>query len=137
MYEVGKLVVEPSVVVLDGQRLAVTLVVDPEENPDAVGECLRSVFFDEEKGKHKGCYSTFDWAPGVEPLEPVMVDQEDWLGEDEDLKWTRGRKDGFECRYFWDGDGTLAFRLPNGQWLVNSDCKKSYGWELKASEQDL
>lgn len=128
MYEVGRLVIEPAVVVQEHGRLAVTLVVDPEENPDAVGECLRSIFFNEEKGKHKGCYSVFDWAPGVEPLPDIPIENDPYFPEDS--KWTCGKKGGFECRWYWEGDGTLAFRLPTGQWLVNYDCKHSYDWKL-------
>lgn len=53
--------------------------------------------------------------------------------------WTRGKKTFYstdsalgtiECRWYWDGDGILAFMLPAGEILVNSDCKKGYGWKI-------
>lgn len=121
-----------------------TIEVTPEQNPDAVGEYLRSSFFDEkeigdpELGPYRetGCYSTFEWREDVYILEelPVCAEDSDIFP---DLKWTRGQKDGIECRYYWDGDGTLAFRLPDGTWLVNTDCKKDHDWQLVASEDEL
>ena len=58
-----------------------TIEIDPEVNPDAVGEYLRSAFFDEKElpGSHggtyreTGCYNTFDWQKDVEPLEDIVV----------------------------------------------------------------
>ena len=121
-----------------------TMEIDSERNPDAVGEFLRSSFFDEKNVESRwgdyretGCYQTFDWRADVEPLDSLPVDQEASLGEDPGMEWTRGQKDGIECRWYWDGDGTLAFHLPDGKWLVNTDCKKDHDWSLVDSVEDL
>jgi len=126
-----------------------TIEVDVDNNPDAVGECLRSAFFDEkvinrhaeghEEYREVGCYETFDWNDGVIPFPPTPVLVQS--GEP-DLMWTRAKLrrlifGQIECRYVWDGDGTLAFHLPDGRWLVNTDCKKSYGWALVDSEEEI
>ncbi len=127
-----------------------TIEIDSETNPDAVGEFLRSSFFDEKKIEYNekemeyglnsyrevGCYSTFEWRPDVEPLEELPIDPDD-PDIFEDMKWTRGQKDGIECRYYWDGDGVLAFKLPDGKWLVNTDCKKDHDWRIVESEDEL
>lgn len=138
----------------------VTLEVDVDQNPDAVGEALRSAFFDEKMVKPRhglsyretGCYSTFEWQPDVEPLPSLLIETEHTHPEGEEAddlcwacdstaKWTRGRKkfqnETIECRWYWDGDGTLAFSLPDGRWLMNDDCKKSYGWEILDREELL
>ena len=127
--------------------------IDPELNPDAVGEYLRSEFFDEKSRpygewptyKETGCYDTFDWQKDVTPMDSTPVDTSNSLGDD-DLNWVRSSKilsskiisnDDvpviIECWYYWDGDGTLGFLLPNGQFLVNNDCKKDRGWVLAES----
>ncbi len=122
-----------------------TVELDSEDNPDAVGEFLRSSFFNQKNveeswGDYRqlGCYQTFEWREDVEPLDSLLVDQEDsiWTG-DLNLKWTRGQKNDIECRWYWDGDGTLAFHLPDGKWLVNVDCKKNYEWNLRDSPEDF
>lgn len=132
------------------------LEVDVDRNPDEVGEALRSSFFVEEVkktryGKYRamGCYESFDWQPDVEVLPQLSLEEvhnhpagstaDDlcWACDASDLKWTRGKKNGIECRWYWDGDGTLAFGLPDGRWLVNTDCKKSHGWYLVNSVQEI
>lgn len=123
-----------------------TITVDVDSCPDAIGEALRSKFFAEEiipvsprmrevgcqPHRTRGCYNTFDWQKDVKALPPLPVcpDEEGEAEAFPELNWTRGEKEGIECRYFWDGDGTLAFKLPDGSWLVNYDCKKDHGWEL-------
>ena len=56
-----------------------TLTIDVEDNPDAVGEALRIYFFAEKVTTTKrskltyrqlGCYETFDCHTNVEPLDP-------------------------------------------------------------------
>lgn len=135
-----------------------TIAVTPEESPDAVGELLRSVFFDEKMVgsrfggnlRETGCYTTFDWRKDVEELPPLVVRGEmGGKAPSHALKWTRGKKkfctgqslsrlnpkedsvlyEEVECRWFWDGDGTLVFLFPDGSCLVNEDCKKDHGWE--------
>ena len=110
-----------------------TIEVDPEERPDAVGEVLRGQFFQEDHAEGEvGCYTSFDWQEGVEELPLVHVETEEVVHHELEpgMVWTRGQKDGIECRWHWDGDGTLAFKLPTGKWLINSDCKKDHGWSL-------
>ena len=130
-----------------------TLTIDVEQNPDAIGEALRSLFFDEKltrgRGGHRdyretGCYSTFDWQKDVEELEQQPVVFEVDGRPEEVIMWTRGRKNiapvpteldlrQVECRYYWDGDGTLEFVLPDGSVLRNDDCKKDHGWAVVES----
>lgn len=135
-----------------------TVEVDPEDNPDAVGEFLRRAFFDEKIKQTRcgpyrevGCYQTFDWQRDVEPLpeiprsivhnhsEDQAADDLCWACSAEGETWKRGRKSfpqgNIECRYYWDGDGTLVFilpSLPSGKpcYLINDDCKKDHGWYL-------
>ena len=122
-----------------------TIEVDVDVAPDAIGEYLRSAFFDEKMVpspfvpdyRETGCYSTFDWREkeGVVPLP-------DLPHADPDVEcWTRAslrlREFPIECRYYWDGDGILAFHLPDGRWLVNTDCKKDHGWSVVESEEEL
>lgn len=115
-----------------------TIEIDPEINPNAVGEYLRSEFFaeDPDEAFSIGCFSVFEWREGVESLVNLPLSCGD-EGCGPGAFWTRGLKDDIECRYYWDGDGTLAFRLPDGKWLVNHDCKKDHEWELVDSESYL
>ena len=135
--------------------------IDPEDNPDAVGECLRSAFFQEKVVKHgfrdgktyhlqreMGCYQTFDWQKDVAPLPSLPVEEEHnhpvneeaeelcWACDSE-IQWTRAKKtfqgQEIECRWFWEGDGTLCFLFSNGSVLMNNDCKKDHGWCLHSS----
>jgi len=112
-----------------------TTEIDSTRNPDAVGEYLRSEFFAEDPYNELsvGCYSVFDWREDVEPLDPEPVDND--FPNDE--QWTRGQKNGIICAWFWDGDGVLTFELPDGTYLVNDDCKKSHGWQIENSIEDV
>ena len=100
--------------------------------PSVFGECLRHLFFEQDEGY--GCYSTFDVRDGVKSLpdEPVYFEDED----DEPIyiyKCFEAEVEGLgvvKMAYYWDGDGTLEFRLPDGKELINSDCKKDYTWEF-------
>jgi hypothetical protein len=126
-----------------------TLEIDVDVSPDPIGEALRSKFFDEkiipvssrmmEVGcqpyRETGCYSTFDWQKDVKELPPILVDPDDDYPNP--ATWTRGEKEGIECRYYWDGDGTLAFKLPDGRWLVNYDCKKDHEWMLLEPGEEI
>lgn len=103
-----------------------TIEISPEKNPDAVGEYLRSTFFDEGKNQGLGCYSAFGWDIKVKVL-PALMGR-----EDESEIWTCGELEvpegKIECRYYWDGDGTLVFIFPDGSRLTNNDCKKCHDW---------
>lgn len=101
-----------------------------EMHADIIGEYLRDLFFDQSSGQI-GCYSTFavnDWVERIS--DDVRYDE--YMEEDE--IWYRFRTDAAGClvtmEYHWDGDGTLRF-LFGDYILENTDCKKSYGWELE------
>ncbi len=107
-----------------------TITVNPEESPNQVGEILRAAFFDQSDGKF-GCYSTFDYNKHVLPI-PHEIDAYDhqtmWHCAERKLQDIT-----IKMRYFWDGDGTLEFQLPDG-YLINNDCKKDYCWEWRRYE---
>lgn len=96
---------------------------DIELDEDTAGELLRSLFF----AGDGGCYWSFDVRPGVESLPDEPLPQDERSMPDD--HWTVYRYNGVKMRYFWDGDGTLEFKLSDGTVLHNGDCKKSYGWE--------
>jgi len=133
-----------------------TIEVDPENNPDEVGEYLRSSFFREQDQeivwnrrpnrdcscRPRPCYSDLEWQKDVILLGKVEVDPDEEDGSSK-LYWTRGRKtfggEEIECRYYMDeedGDGgEIRFRLPDGKWLrygVDSDldCRRDHEWDL-------
>ena len=103
--------------------------VNPEDEPDLAGERLRDLFFDQTKGL--GCYYSFDTRPRVVGLGESPIGGE-W---NEGINWQCFQLGSFEMRYYWDGDGVLQFRLPDGSWLSNSDCKKSYNWEYETPDE--
>ena len=90
--------------------------VDPETNPDAVGEYLRSRFFDEkmvtpkpykscfsgvfqpEPYRETGCYQTFNWHPDVTPLPDLKIHEDHNHPESEeaeDLCWACSGEDEY------------------------------------------
>lgn len=121
-----------------------------KQHPDAVGEVLRSWAF---VGEGFGCYSNFDIRIEFQPKEVgyrefkmlmgrefEIVSASDWGGEDDEelrqaIRWFV-HPNGIEMGYYWDGDGTLLFYIPElvkGEFdgsVVNTDCKKNYGWEF-------
>ncbi len=117
--------------------------------PDAVGEVLRNWAF---VGDGYGCYSNFDIRIEFQPKEvgyrefKMLMGRDyemilsDWGGEtDEELRqeirWFV-HPNGIEMGYYWDGDGTLLFYIPElvkdefDGTVVNMDCKKNNGWEF-------
>lgn len=109
-----------------------------------LGETLRALTF---RGEGIGCYSTFDvrrpslrwkrrrrlelWtALGYDdPDDPDRVSECADLGEG--YTWKLDDLLVNAC-WFWDGDGTLVFDARAGRMrrlIVNTDCKKGYGWE--------
>lgn len=109
-------------------KYTVTQVLDPKRSPDAVGEYLRSEIFDEKNGQERGCYSTFDVNPRVFYLDDIPRDAEYAEGPWKHVALHQ-QTGMINAYWYWDGDGTLVFRLPDGSYLSNTDCKKSYGWE--------
>ena len=121
------------------------------DHPDALGEILRAWAF---PGNEYGCYSTFEVREDLMPVRagrrefeflwgrPFDDEKNDingWCSIDaeeiERVRWFK-HPSGIEMGWHWDGDGTLAFFIPelideyhNGC-VVNSDCKKDYGWEF-------
>ena len=96
---------------------------------DAKGEYLRKQFFLCDNKGGLGCYTSFKLAPDV-----VKLPDEPDDGCDE-IIYTCAKKNIPEVcsgeivmKYYWDGDGTLMFFLPNGTILENTDCKKTRGW---------
>lgn len=117
--------------------MKITLEVDPENNPMAVGELLRDLFFNQDRNEGiMGCYDTFDVREGVEELPKTPVDEE---AEDNEWKvWWHNFQKKFndqtiKMSWFWDGDGELCFIFEDGSALVNSDCKKDYCWTFYKS----
>lgn len=103
--------------------------IDTETSPaNAVGEFLRSQFWDQSGDRGYGCYSNFDYQDGVEVL-PLEENKDGWGGQ---IEWKCARWNGVKCRWYWDGDGLLQFIFPDGAVLENSDCKKDYTWEWTA-----
>lgn len=102
-----------------------TVELDPVQDPDAVGEMLRAKFFVQDPQKLSfGCYSSFELQPGVRELpETPAVDC-----EEDRLMWHNATLDGIVMSWYWDGDGVLKFTLPDGSYLINTDCKKPYDW---------
>lgn len=121
------------------------------EDPNSLGELLRNWAFKEEYG----CYSCFDLIDGfsgveVTPREFKMMWHRDYNPESTGEYW--GDPDswyikriswhkhwcGIEVGWFWDGDGTLLFYVPEINAVVmNTDCKKSYGWEFMESQNEV
>lgn len=128
-------------------------------SPNAAGEMLRHWFFPpkpegEWHGETiwtRGCYSSFDHIEAT-PLpdpdaramwsaywRPHLADYQ-WESDEIRERVDESLGDGqawvtycngvrVEVGWWWDGDGTLIFRFPNGVILANSDCKKDYEWE--------
>ena len=123
-------------------RRAVTIHVPIpviDSDPNVLGEHLREETF---VGEGYGCYSTFDVRPDAEDLghEAAMkffdVDPSaDWP-LDVQFEGRRFRYQGLiiDCFWYWDGDGTLAFRITHPllgllRVIENNDCKKAYYWD--------
>lgn len=115
--------------------MKISLEVDPQNSPMAVGELLRELFFKQDRNKGiMGCYDTFDVQEDVVEFPKTPVDMWDEGGEEVDqIYWSNFQKkiNGhiIKMSYFWDGDGELVFVFEDGSALVNSDCKKDYCWE--------
>lgn len=122
-----------------------------KESPDAMGEILRKWAF---VGKGYGCYSNFDVRPEFErvavrfdefrkimgrPYKSPTDHSYGWSDTDDEIMermtWYK-HPTGIEVGWYWDGDGTLCFYVPELEddyydgTLTNSDCKKSTGWEF-------
>lgn len=122
-----------------------------KESPDAIGEILRKWAFARDG---YGCYSTFDVRPEFESVTPSYLEFSKIMGrpyspskdhsygwDDTDdeimqrMSWFK-HPNGIEMGWYWDGDGTLCFYVPELEddfydgTVTNDDCKKSHGWEF-------
>lgn len=132
------------------KQIAVEHIEAIKASPDALGEVLRAWAFLEEYG----CYSCFDLRPEFEEAEPTPREfaflwgrafdptdnnPNEWdycdVATIKKISWFK-HPNGIEVGWYWDGDGTLGFFVPeladkdcDGS-LSNSDCKCSYGWSF-------
>lgn len=95
--------------------------IKPQDHPNELGEILRKKFFK----KELGCYSCFS-------LREDVIEYPNYIDADGN-SWTCAKlrvtgNEVVEMRYFWDGDGTLAFLFQDGRHIENIDCKKTHGW---------
>lgn len=132
-------------------------------DPNIVGELLREICFVKQQPEDYGCYSTFDltvdfqlapddvrkevydifWPkrmtladfdgtfdlPDGETPESVLARQQEEL-DSYDI-WVDNH--GITTAWFWDGDGTLLFRVKNtfGELtVINTDCKSPNKWRF-------
>ena len=139
------------------ENITKRLVDFTSKNPDVLGEFLRDYFFDQSEN-NLGCYSTFDVRDGIEK---IPFDEEHFymlfgrypgdyvdpcFGFDDNEVLEHGSayydpKTNTTMCYYWDGDGSLAFKLhtkPNKVLVVyNDDCKHKYGWEFSHHNEVL
>jgi hypothetical protein len=106
-----------------------TILPPPDlDNPDYLGEALRTRFFID--GAGLGCYDTFAVKSDVEYI-GAFPDPYDHI-----LEWQKYRLQTAHAlgtvymEYVWDGDGNLRFTFDDGTVLTNSDCKCTYGWDF-------
>lgn len=94
------------------------------ENPDTLGELLRSYAF---VGEGLGCYQNFDLRDSFLFITKYHLDDgyTKVRVTESKCKYT-----GLEVYYYWDGDGYLQFTY-EGVTVYNSDCKCTYGWRFK------
>jgi hypothetical protein len=106
-----------------------------EHSYDMPGELLRAWAF---VGGF-GCCETFDLREGFQPITPTPLllsavygrpFEPEWDGDDLARMSAFHHPLGVTVAWVWDGDGTLYFDAPElgGAW-VNTDCKKSSGWD--------
>lgn len=121
------------------------------DHPDAIGEILRAWAF---TGEGTGCYSTFDVRPEFVAVPPTIrefgflwgrdfreddINPSDWGYCDTDaikeISWFK-HSNGIEMGWHWDGDGSLAFYVPEleDEWfngvVCNHDCKCDHDWRF-------
>lgn len=132
------------------------LIFESHSSPDFIGEKLRNYSFKKEVGCYS-CFELIEEFEKIEPIENIehlilMFDLDDknkliknseefikeiknnkYIIPNTDIDLNRVsmylNKDNFILvAWYWDGDGILYFSY-NGKSLVNTDCKKSYGWK--------
>ncbi len=133
-------------------NLSFEMEVNPEINPDPVGEHLRKLFFLPK--------APYGWQPGTKELPDIPVSvhshNPDTAPEDDycpgccdyGMVWKRASRNTYmradypeggwktgeelvECQWSHNGpEVVIAFLLPYQKWLVNDDSKKSIGWYI-------
>ena len=118
-------------------------------NPDIFGEALRQGCFDGSKGECPAA-GPYNLVEGFEPVDPrsdlgqklleTLADEERMEDNDPfdveeflaDYPGTQAYSNGLiHIAWYWDGDGTLLFVVPSENIaVINSDCKKDYGWRF-------
>ncbi len=113
-------------------------------NCDFLGELLRNYLFvndgyeekytGDKNYKEFGCYETFAVKRSAFKLRTEKIKQilsAYKIEHYKDLNYFDYIFDYFgveiTCIWYWDGDGTLMFFLPD-RIIFNTDCKCSYGW---------
>lgn len=117
-----------------------------EEDPNLLGEALRLWSFKGSNGE-RGCYETFEvndclielkegkyYNRAKEILCPEFDSMKVYSFEHPEIKdnYFHIKPYTIIVGWYWDGDGTLYFRIINEEKdveILNSDCKKDYYWE--------
>lgn len=114
---------------------------DHERTPNLLGEMLRAYcFLPDKQGNNFGCYDTFRLREEFRPLtsddnaaDHLMVSLVIGYDDKESEKAIQVFSDGdILIAWSWyDGDGILVFHIKSADLtLLNSDCKKDYGWDF-------
>lgn len=129
--------------------------LETETNPNKFGESLRNYCFIG-NAMEMGCYETFEVHKSFRQIKsgkefkrikelilgkdneyyenekPTVyireITQEDCEKLKEDFGFSLTDPYKLTVAWFWDGDGTLLVGY-NNKLAINTDCKKSYGWE--------
>lgn len=114
-------------------------------NPDIMGEVYRKLIFKADASGELGCYSTFDVNPRWIKADIDLLSLEDrvlLLGCDAKDESELARISVYKdvnsdtlTAWHWDGDGTLMIKEEGGDIYINTDCKKTYGWEKNPTWQ--
>jgi hypothetical protein len=124
---------------------------------NSLGEFLRAATFREHgtgpNGNwNYGCYTCFEFHKEAEPMDEREREEYWYSFENEGPPYNEAIErakeatelgsgcifelDGYkiECCYYWDGDGTLSFKIYNDPdtplaSIINTDCKKPHEWE--------
>lgn len=97
-----------------------------------LGEALRDTVFTE----HTGCYSCFDVtddfikqsSKDIPLLVAVLLAGCFAKDELERMTYYYSPAKDLHVYWYWDGDGTLVFKLPDDRIIYNSDCKHDDEW---------
>lgn len=116
-----------------------------EQDLDMFCELIRTCVFQE----HLGCYSCFDLVEGFEEQDPKKIpllirtllagSSAKNSNEISRMCWYKDSERQLDVYWYWDGDGTLVFQLPDGTIVYNTDCKCSYDWsnDIRWAEECL